>query len=118
MTLTAQNFRVHTQKNETVEHGQTHLVVLGELEEGQFFGWEFGREKSQISVVTNKRVELLMIPKDDIFRFATDQTWAMFEKQAQDLHLGDLRNSYEKQLQWMDIKKDLLAFSTGNNWLV
>ena len=70
---------------------ETHLINVGHLEKYDHFGEgnivvnnnvldsftvSLG---SKVSVVSNGRVELLLISKSDVFRFATAETWALFQ---------------------------------------
>jgi hypothetical protein len=97
---------------------QTHLIVLGELKEGDFFGIELGKENATISIVSNQKVDILMIPKEDVFRFATDDTWTQLIK-WQDAHkLSDAMDSYEQTVKWSQIKTAIMQASVSSRFVV
>jgi hypothetical protein len=97
---------------------QTHLIVVGELKEGDYFGIELGKENASISVVSNQQVDIVMIPKEDVFRFATDDTWTQFIKWHDAHKLSDAMNSYEQTVKWSQIKTAIMQASVSSRFVV
>lgn len=96
----------------------THLIVLGELKEGDYFGIELGKENATISVVSNQKVDIDMVPKEDIFRFATDDTWSLFIKWHDAHKLSDALNSYEQTVKWSQTKTAIMQGSVSSRFIV
>ena len=100
---------------------QIHLVVVGRITEGAHFGegligdnihelaWApgIGRGNSRFSVVSDTRVEVMLVPKVDLHRFTTDESWEYLQQKNKEIPLDHIHASYEKKLKWMDLKKSL-----------
>ncbi len=104
--------------NHTQNPTQLHLIVLGELHEQDFFGQEIGRDTSGASIVTNKRCEILMIPKDEVFRFATQETWTQVAASMQKVKLETALGEYEKHVKWAEARRSILLDSISENFVV
>ena len=102
----------------TQNHVEVHLIVLGELHEQDFFGQEIGRETSSASIVTNKTCEIVIIPKDDVFRFATQETWAQVAASMEKVQLASALGEYEKHVMWAEARRSILLDSISDNFVV
>ena len=49
----------------------------------------------------------MIIPKAEMFRFATDDTWIYLQNKDKDISECFLYRSYEKILKWAEIKKKI-----------
>jgi hypothetical protein len=105
-----------------------HLVVVGQLKKGDYFGegylssnisqltWLNGSighgnsrfsgniKRSLTKVVTNNRTEIMCVPKAELHRFATEDTWELFLQKSKEIPKNLLYQSYEKVLKWAEIK--------------
>lgn len=97
---------------------QFHLIVLGELHEKDFFGQEIGRGTSGASIVTNKKCEIVMIPRDEVLRFATQETWTQVAASMQKVQLESALGEYEKHLKWAEARRSILLDSISENYVV
>jgi hypothetical protein len=91
---------------------------MGEMKENDFFGLDMGRDSYQFSVVATKKVDILLIPRDEIIRFATEKTWNLLLDAFNKVNLEEIGDSYEKQLNWLNTKKAILADSVCSNGAV
>lgn len=119
-------------------------MVVGQLKEGDHFGEGFlgsslteltwlngaiGHGNSRFSgkitkenlttVVTNSRTEFMSIPKAELRRFATEETWKHFLLKNKEISKHMLYQSYEKVLKWAEMKskvcKQLTPHYTTDN---
>jgi hypothetical protein len=90
---------------------------MGEMKEDDFFGLDMGRDNYRFSVVTTKKVDVLLIPRDEVIRFATENTWKLLESSNR-VNVEEIQDSYEKRLNWLDAKKTILADSSCYNCIV
>ena len=49
----------------------------------------------------------MIIPKAEMFRFATEDTWIYLQNKDKDISERFLYQSYEKILKWAEIKKKI-----------
>jgi hypothetical protein len=110
-------FKRHEEQDKLTK-AEVHLIVLAELGENDFFGQELGRDTSGVSIVTNKRCEILMLPKDDVFRFSTPDTWTKFAEAMEKIKLDNALGSYEKQVKWAETRRLIIMDSISENCIV